>query len=74
LKNTQKRIWKEWAHTQREDLWMDKEEGGQLFHTTTTADTSIEDVFKYTTKTRHVSAVVTSLNLCSEEASSEKQP
>jgi len=53
---------------------MDKEEGGQLFRKTTTADTSIEDVFKYTTTTRHVSAVVTSLNLCSEEASSEKRP
>jgi len=60
LKNIQKRIWKEWAHTHREDLWMDKEEGGQLFCKTTMADTSIEDIFNYATKTRHVSAAVTS--------------
>jgi len=53
---------------------MDGQRRWTTFHKKTTADTSIQDVFKYTTKTRHVSAVVTSLNLCSEEASSEKQP
>jgi len=53
---------------------MDKEEGGQLCHKTTMAETSIEDVLNYSTKTRHVSVVVTFLNLCSGEASSEKEP
>ena len=53
---------------------MDTEEGGQLCHKTTMAETSTEDVFNYTTTTRHISVVVAFLNLCSGEASTEKQP
>jgi hypothetical protein len=41
---------------------MDIDKGGQICHKTSMAKTSIEDV------------VVTFLNLCSGEASSEKQP